>query len=344
MRNVLRATDVAARIGGDEFVLLLPNSDMASAAAVAERLTASAAAGGENARPIGLCFGVADRQGGAESLDDLMRRADQALYTKKRARYTGAASTTPLRRRSGGAEPSSPRLDADRCQRDVHLRTPPRLLALSVLVIGGSVWLIADQQRNAVIAMQGQLRASSDLLTSMLDQETGLRGYALTGELDFLKPYVDGRLNFERRCAQAKTGQERAPAGRLQTLTETAREWQAVAEIAVDQVARRGPLALSLDSARTRKTLMNRFRDENPPCAGTWRSASQHDLKRARWFAFGFVVLFGATVLMLGLVALERQARRDRARAKQRREYVDALQAPTMSLRPRTCCAGALSG
>ena len=47
------------------------------------------------------------------------------------------------------------------------------LLALSVLVIGASVWLIADQQRNAVIAMQGQLRASSDLLTSMLDQETG---------------------------------------------------------------------------------------------------------------------------------------------------------------------------
>ena len=55
------------------------------------------------------------------------------------------------------------------------------LLALSVLVIGGSVWLFAGQQRDAVIAMQGQLRASSDLLTAMLDQETGLRGYALTG-------------------------------------------------------------------------------------------------------------------------------------------------------------------
>jgi diguanylate cyclase (GGDEF)-like protein len=96
MRSVLRATDGAARIGGDEFVLLLPNSDLDSAAAVAERLTASAAAGGDNARPIGLCFGVAVCDGGAESLDELMLRADQALYTKKRARYTGAASNTPL--------------------------------------------------------------------------------------------------------------------------------------------------------------------------------------------------------------------------------------------------------
>lgn len=47
------------------------------------------------------------------------------------------------------------------------------LLALSILVIGGCVWLIAGQQRDAVIGMQGQLRASTDLLTAMLDQVEG---------------------------------------------------------------------------------------------------------------------------------------------------------------------------
>jgi diguanylate cyclase (GGDEF)-like protein len=96
MRNVLRATDVAARIGGDEFVLLLPNSDMDSAAAVAERLTQTAAERHGDGRPVGLCFGVAVCEQGLESLDDVMRRADQALYTKKRARYTGSSSKTPL--------------------------------------------------------------------------------------------------------------------------------------------------------------------------------------------------------------------------------------------------------
>jgi diguanylate cyclase (GGDEF)-like protein len=96
MRDVLRATDGAARIGGDEFVLLLPNSDMDSAAAVAERLTESAAERHGETMPVGLCFGVAVCEDGFESLDDVMRRADQALYTKKRARYSGASSKTPL--------------------------------------------------------------------------------------------------------------------------------------------------------------------------------------------------------------------------------------------------------
>ena len=96
MRRVLRASDVAARIGGDEFALLLPNADADSATAIALRLTAAAVARDDGAVPIGFCFGVAACEAGAESLDDLMRRADQALYVKKRARYAGAASSTPL--------------------------------------------------------------------------------------------------------------------------------------------------------------------------------------------------------------------------------------------------------
>ena len=46
--------------------------------------------------PVGLSFGVAVCEAGAESLDDIMRRADQELYVKKRARYGGASSMTPL--------------------------------------------------------------------------------------------------------------------------------------------------------------------------------------------------------------------------------------------------------
>ena len=80
------------------------------------------------------------------------------------------------------------------------------VLALSVLVIGASVWLIADQQRNAVIAMQGQLRASSDLLTSMLDQETGLRGYALTGDPATLEPYTRARVGTNQSFTEVADG------------------------------------------------------------------------------------------------------------------------------------------
>ncbi|MEA2135343.1 MAG: hypothetical protein QOC68_3252 [Solirubrobacteraceae bacterium] len=202
------------------------------------------------------------------------------------------------------------------------------LLALSVLVIGGSVWLVAGQQRDAVIGMQGQLRSSSDLLTAMLDQETGVRGYALTGEKSFLEPYVTGQGGFERamRAAQAGPGREPATAGMLRDLTATARQWQANARTAVDQVDRRGVRAISRDDAHTRKALMDQFRKQDAALRVHVERRAQARLQHARWVAFGFVMLFSTTVLSLGLFALERQARRARARSKQRREYVEALQ------------------
>jgi CHASE3 domain sensor protein len=119
------------------------------------------------------------------------------------------------------------------------------LLALSVLVSGGSVWLIAGEQREAVLGMQGQEAAASDLLTAMLDQETGLRGYALTADQDFLEPYGHGKENFERALRQAVAGAagDRTATARIRDLTATAREWQAHARTAVGQVDRVGPKA-----------------------------------------------------------------------------------------------------
>jgi diguanylate cyclase (GGDEF)-like protein len=202
------------------------------------------------------------------------------------------------------------------------------LLAASVLIVGASVWLIAGQQRQSVIGMQGQLRASSDLLTAMLDQETGLRGYALIGEQDFLAPYKRGLIRFDQalRTAQAGPGREPATAALIRDLTATAREWQANARTAVDQVDRRGPLALSVDEARKRKTLMDRFRKQADALRAHVERRAQDRLQSARWVAFTFVVLFGAAMFSIGMFALERQARRDRERSKQRREYVEALQ------------------
>ena len=202
------------------------------------------------------------------------------------------------------------------------------LLALAVLVIGGSVWLIVGQQRSAVIGMQGQLRTSNSLLTAMLDQETGLRGYALTGEQVFLEPYVAGQEDFDRSLRAARAGFDRGQVttGLVRDLTATARQWQANARTAVDQVERRGPQAISIDDALARKALMDRFRELHAALSMDVEQRAQTRLQRARWVAFGFVLLFCSTVLSLGLFALEREARRDRARSKQRREYVEALQ------------------
>ncbi len=93
----LRPGDVAARFGGDEFVVVLPSTDTAPAADVAERIRASVDA---CAVPDGLdvdisrvtaSLGVATAPRHASDPDGLFRAADVAMYVVKRARRNGVA-------------------------------------------------------------------------------------------------------------------------------------------------------------------------------------------------------------------------------------------------------------
>lgn len=82
-----RRSDVVARIGGDEFAVLLPGSDEQDAARYLERactaLAAEAAAAG---LPLGISAGIAERRPGGLSLDQLLAVADAHLYEARAAR------------------------------------------------------------------------------------------------------------------------------------------------------------------------------------------------------------------------------------------------------------------
>jgi len=83
-----RDTDILARFGGEEFVLLLPGRCGSEAVAFAEELrqrieAEPLAVGGEFLR-ITTSIGVAEAEAGMATLGDLLKRADQALYDAKR--------------------------------------------------------------------------------------------------------------------------------------------------------------------------------------------------------------------------------------------------------------------
>ena len=82
----LRGNDVVGRIGGEEFVLLLPHADAAQASAIAERVRgAIAAAGSDPDLPrVTASLGVATLMPD-EDAAALLNRADGALYAAKRA-------------------------------------------------------------------------------------------------------------------------------------------------------------------------------------------------------------------------------------------------------------------
>jgi len=85
IENHLREVDVPGRIGGEEFAILVPDTDATGAAALAERVRRSLSEMAlplRDPRTITATFGVAQFVAG-ESGDDLLRRADVALYRGK---------------------------------------------------------------------------------------------------------------------------------------------------------------------------------------------------------------------------------------------------------------------
>jgi diguanylate cyclase (GGDEF)-like protein len=79
-----RRIDVAARIGGEEFALLLPDTDERGAFLVAERLRrAVQRTFSEGPLPLTISFGIATWPEHGEETELLMRAADQALYAAK---------------------------------------------------------------------------------------------------------------------------------------------------------------------------------------------------------------------------------------------------------------------
>jgi len=107
-----RSFDLLARIGGEEFALLLPDTEIAQAEAIAERLRCDVAMSplAEVPHSATVSIGVATSDDTMAGVSDLMRLADQALYAAKR---TGRNRVT-----SGIVTTDAPALVGD-CDQDI---------------------------------------------------------------------------------------------------------------------------------------------------------------------------------------------------------------------------------
>jgi diguanylate cyclase (GGDEF)-like protein len=85
MREVLRAFDLVYRLGGEEFLILLPGADVPHAADVAERLREAVAAEPIAGVAVTLSCGVAASHGQRFDFDEVISHADAALYAAKHA-------------------------------------------------------------------------------------------------------------------------------------------------------------------------------------------------------------------------------------------------------------------
>ena len=89
LQSKLRKGDTICRIGGEEFLVICPGSDVKGAAIVAERLRATAEAHrinfGSFNRNVTCSFGVAECTNDFRNMDELLKAADLAVYKSKEA-------------------------------------------------------------------------------------------------------------------------------------------------------------------------------------------------------------------------------------------------------------------
>lgn len=97
LKDNIREIDVAARIGGEEFVVIMPDTEQEEAVVVGERLRERIAAMTDTPTPVTVSSGVAEAVP-AEDVSDVFVRADSALYQAKadgRNRLRKAAAPDP---------------------------------------------------------------------------------------------------------------------------------------------------------------------------------------------------------------------------------------------------------
>ena len=89
LENSIRASDLAARLGGEEFVVVMSDTNMDTARAITARLcrdieaTPFAASLIEDGLAVTASIGVAVADHRDATPDDLVKRADEALYEAK---------------------------------------------------------------------------------------------------------------------------------------------------------------------------------------------------------------------------------------------------------------------
>ncbi|MEV5603506.1 CHASE3 domain-containing protein [Streptomyces sp. NPDC052299] len=136
----------------------------------------------------------------------------------------------------------------------VHLILGAFVLVVCACVVAGGLVLagISDRTTELVDRIQPARSASFQLQNALLNQETGVRGYVLTGDDSFLEPFAAGKKEEKDRLARVRSamGGEQPYSRDLDRIAAAAAEWRRVhADPLIADVRRDGPGARS--TART---------------------------------------------------------------------------------------------
>lgn len=209
----------------------------------------------------------------------------------------------------------------------LSLRHMAGLIATPVVLIACAVFATATIERQSALHAAREQEQAQRLLTGMLDQETGARGYFETGRRPFLSPWYRGQAEFAQAFAS-----ERALAGADAPLEQSLREqalrsaqWQADVRSQIERLQRTGRRP-SLPAVEFDKSLMDGFRQLNALFATQLFMRRDRALSLATWLAVTVAVGLSMLLVLAGLVFLRRSNRREMTRLHGQQELRELLQ------------------
>ena len=147
----------------------------------------------------------------------------------------------------------------------VHLILAAFVLVVCGCVVAGGLVLarISDRTTELVDRIQPARSASFQLQNALLNQETGVRGFALTGDASFLEPFDEGKKEEKDQLARVRSAiGDIAPYNRdLDRIAAAASEWRRVhADPLIADVRRDGPGARSSGRTAESKAAFDKLR------------------------------------------------------------------------------------
>jgi signal transduction histidine kinase len=170
---------------------------------------------------------------------------------------------------------------------------------LAAAIIGSVIGLsqLSDARARVVDQIDPELIEAQNLTSSLLNQETGLRGFLLAGQREFLTPFMEGRVQQDRAVAELRRlgAVDGTPFGEdLAAVLATASAWQTTAQQMIDAPK---PVDQTLVSTGQTQFDTLRIRLENQRAAlAAVREIERETLRRS---ATLLAVMLGTIILLL---------------------------------------------
>lgn len=196
------------------------------------------------------------------------------------------------------------------------------LLAVAVAIVAVAVLAVSETQRRTADRLFEESHAAHEMVAGMLDQETGLRGYAITGMEAYLEPFRVGGRNFDAALADARRlADADAETAAIERIAQISRAWERSARQALVRM-RSTPDRLALPvGAEERQRLFGAFRTEAARLDRLLNEERADELRRAGLVSVAVIVVLALLFGGFGSWAIERQSRRARLRRATEREY-----------------------